>query len=78
MHRASVAKTATLNSASIMFPSIQSRLPFEGLIYRDQEIFPVAGSASDDHHSLALLIYGPALGHPLATLAQAGIDEPCA
>jgi len=37
-----------------MFPSIESRLPFEGLICRAREIFPVAGSASDDHHNLVL------------------------
>jgi len=54
MHRPNAAKTAILNSASIMFPSIESRLPFEGLICRAWEIFPVADSASDDHHSLAL------------------------
>jgi hypothetical protein len=39
-----------------MFPSIESRLPFEGLICRAWQVFPVADSASDDHHSLALLI----------------------
>src|SRR6516164_9493102 len=58
MHRASAAKTATFNSASIIFPSIESRLPFEGLIRHAWEIFPFTGSASDDHHSLALLISG--------------------
>jgi hypothetical protein len=61
MHRASAAKTATLNSASIIFPSIESRLPFEGLICPKREIFPVADSASDDHHSLVLLIGGSLL-----------------
>jgi hypothetical protein len=59
MHRASVAKTATLNSASIMVPSIESRLPFEGSICHGPEIFPVVGGASDDHHSLVLLIDCP-------------------
>ncbi len=44
MHRASIAKTATLNSASIMFPSTE-RMPLEGLICPKWEIFPVAGSA---------------------------------
>jgi len=28
-----------------MFPSIESRLPFEGLSYCAHEIFPVTGSA---------------------------------
>jgi hypothetical protein len=42
-----------------MAPSTESRLPFEGLICHASEIFPVAGSASDDHHSLVLLIGGP-------------------
>jgi hypothetical protein len=37
-----------------MFPSIESRLPFEGLICRAWEVLPVADGASDDHHSLAL------------------------
>jgi hypothetical protein len=37
-------------------PSTESRLPFEGLICRAWEIFPVADSASDDHYSLALLM----------------------
>src|SRR6516165_4234075 len=32
MHRTSVAKTATLNSVSIIFPFIETRLPFEGFI----------------------------------------------
>jgi hypothetical protein len=32
MQRPSVANTATVNSASIMAPSTESRLPFEGLI----------------------------------------------
>jgi hypothetical protein len=41
-----------------MAPSTESGLPFEGLICRPCEIFPVAGSASDDHHSLALSISG--------------------
>jgi hypothetical protein len=40
MHRTSVAKIATLNSASIMAPSTESRLPFEGLISPAHEIFP--------------------------------------
>jgi hypothetical protein len=42
-----------------MAPSTESRLPFEGLICPAPEIFPVAGNASDDHHSLVLLIGGP-------------------
>ncbi len=45
MHRASVAKTATLNSASIMLLSIESRLPFESLICHRPEIFAVTDSA---------------------------------
>jgi hypothetical protein len=52
MHRTSVAKIATLNSASIMAPSTESTL--EKLICRGSHIFPVASNASDDHHSLAL------------------------
>ncbi len=56
MQRASVAKIATLNSASIMAPSNESGLPFEGFICLKGEIFPVTGNASDDHHSLVLLI----------------------
>src|SRR5262249_4980195 len=67
MHRPSAAKIATLNSASIMSPSIESRLPFEGLICRSSEIFPVTDSASDDHHSLALLFGGPLVGAPKRT-----------
>jgi hypothetical protein len=41
MHRPKVAKTATVNIASIMLPSTESRLPFEVLIFRRPEIFPV-------------------------------------
>jgi hypothetical protein len=41
-----------------MAPSTESRLPFEGLICPSPEIFPVAGSTSDDHHSFVLLIGG--------------------
>ncbi len=63
MHRPRVAKTAILNTASIMAPSTESRLPLEGLICPSPEIFPVAGSASDDHHSLVLLISGPLVAH---------------
>src|SRR5262249_55536972 len=37
---------------------LKASLPFEGLICRGWEIFPVTDSASDDHHSLALLIDG--------------------
>jgi hypothetical protein len=62
MHRTSVAKTATLNSASIMVPSTESTL--EGLIPSSVEIFPVAGSASDGHHSLVLLIGGLLMAQP--------------
>jgi hypothetical protein len=54
MHRASVPKIATLNSASIMVPSTESTL--EGLISRALGIFPVTGNASDERHSLVLLI----------------------
>jgi hypothetical protein len=64
MHRPRVAKTATLNSASIMLPSTESRLSFEELIHRRKEIFPVGSNASDDHHSLALLIAGPLVAGP--------------
>jgi hypothetical protein len=39
MHRASAANTATLNTASIMLPSTESRSPFEVLICRRPEIF---------------------------------------
>jgi hypothetical protein len=53
-----------------MFPSIESRLPFEGLIFYPREIFPVAGSASDNHHSLVLLIGGPLVAQP--PIAEAG------
>src|SRR5262249_36937119 len=67
MHRPSAAKIATLNSASIMSPSIQSRLPSEGLICPSSEIFPVTDSASDDHHSLALLFGGPLVAAPKRT-----------
>jgi hypothetical protein len=77
MHIASVAKTATLNSASIMFPSIESRLPFEGLICRDLEIFPVVGSASDDHHSLVLLIGGLLVASRLVTVVTAISQDRC-
>jgi hypothetical protein len=59
MHRPSVAKTATLTTASIMLPSTESRLSFEELIHRREEIFPVGSNASDHHHSLVLLIAGP-------------------
>jgi hypothetical protein len=62
MHRASVAKIATLNSASIMAPSTESTL--EGLISHALEIFPVTGNASDDHHSLVLLIGGLPVAQP--------------
>jgi hypothetical protein len=41
-----------------MRPSIESKLPFEGLS-RKYEIFPVTCAAGDDHHSLVLLISGP-------------------
>jgi hypothetical protein len=64
MHRPRVAKTATLNSASIMLPSTESRLSCEELIHRREEIFPVGSNASDDHHSLALLIAGPLVAGP--------------
>ena len=57
MHRPSVAKTATLNSASIMAPSTESRLPLEGLICHRGELFPVASNTSDDH-PWASLTYG--------------------
>jgi hypothetical protein len=57
MHRTSVAKTATLNSASIMAPSTESTL--EGLSCPAREIFPVASNASDDHHSLAAFDWRP-------------------
>src|SRR6516165_11547158 len=69
MHRPSAAKTATLNSASIIFPSIESRLPFEGLICRSAYIFPVASNASNNHHSLVLLIGGPLV----AALKRTGV-----
>ncbi len=49
-----------------MFPSIESRLPFEGLICPAWEIFPVTGSASDDHHSLVLSIWLAARGIALS------------
>ena len=39
-----------------MVPSTESTL--EGLICRKLEIFPVICAASDDHHSLTLLIGG--------------------
>jgi hypothetical protein len=52
-----------------MAPSTEGRLPFEGLICHASDIFPVAGSASDDHHSLVLLI-----GDPLvAALTRTGV-----
>jgi hypothetical protein len=57
MHSTNAANIATFTTASIMLPSTESRLPLDVLIR--SEIFPVAGSASDDHHSLALLIGGP-------------------
>ena len=41
------------------------KAPFEGLIYRKSEVFPVAGNASDEHHSLVLLIGGLARGTAL-------------
>src|SRR5262249_8878903 len=41
MHRTSAANTATFNSASIMLPSTESRLPHEVLIFRGPEAFPV-------------------------------------
>jgi hypothetical protein len=62
MHRPSAAKIATLNSASIMAPSTEST--FEGLIYREEHIFPVASNASDEHHSLVLLIGGLLMAQP--------------
>ena len=66
MHRPSIAKTATLNSASIMAPSTESKLPFEGLICHAPWVFPVASNASDNHHSLVLLIGGPQWQRPSA------------
>ena len=41
MHKTRAANTATFNTASIMLPSTESRLPFEVLIFRRPEIFPV-------------------------------------
>ena len=41
MDRTKAAKTATFNTASIMLPSTESRLPFEVLIFRRPEISPV-------------------------------------
>jgi hypothetical protein len=41
MHRTRAANTATFNTASIMLPSTESRLPFEVLIFRRPEIFSV-------------------------------------
>jgi hypothetical protein len=40
MHRTNAANTATFNTASIMLPSTEGRLPFEVLICRKLEIFP--------------------------------------
>jgi hypothetical protein len=70
MQRPSIAKMATFNTASTMAPSTESTL--EGLICSNRQIFPVASNASDDHHSLVLLI-GGLLVAPVATLAQAGL-----
>jgi hypothetical protein len=50
-----------------MAPSTESTL--EGLICRAVEIFPVAGNASDDHHSLVLLIGGPPVANSNASAA---------
>jgi hypothetical protein len=47
-----------------MAPSTESRLPFEGLICPAREIFPVASNASDEHHSLVLLIGGLLVAQP--------------
>jgi hypothetical protein len=64
MQRPSVANIATFTTASIMLPSIESRLSFEDL--SEAKIFPVASNASDDHHSLALLIGGPLVAARIA------------
>jgi len=45
-----------------MAPSTEST--FAGLIYREEHIFPVASNASDEHHSLVLLIGGLLMAQP--------------
>jgi hypothetical protein len=52
----------------------ERRLSFEGLICPGCSVFPVASDASDEHHSLVLLIGGLLRGTALSrTLAQAGL-----
>ena len=71
MHSTNAANIATFNTASIMLPSTESRSPLEVLICRPFQIFPVAGNASDDHHSLALLIGGPLVDARVPTAQRA-------
>ena len=64
MHSTNAANIATFNTASIMLPSTEKQIAA-------CEISPVAGNASDDHHSLALLIGGPLVDARVPTARRA-------